>query len=159
MKKNTGFTLIELIVVVGILSMLSIVVMSAIKPARRFSETRDARRAEDANQILSAVHQCAIDKKDSPLMPTCLGTVTAGTTYEITSSNVNSGCQTLCTNATSDSSCLQLNSTLDDYFVNLPTDPSGVVTGHTGYSLTLYSNGMTVIEACAAENGSIKASR
>ncbi len=159
MKKNKAFTLIELVLVIGIISLLAIVVLAAIKPAQRLSDTRDARRAQDIGQILTAVHECAIDKKDSSTMPTCLGSLTVGNTYEIVTATVSSGCQAKCTGATSDSSCLKLNTTLADYFVDIPTDPSGVATNHTGYSISLLSNGMTVIEACAAEGGTIKVSR
>lgn len=155
-----GFTLIELMLVIGIISLLAVVVLSALKPAQRLADARDARRAQDLNQILTAIHECAIDKKDNATMSTCLGSLTAGNTYEIvTASGITSGCQAKCTGATSDASCLQLNTKLSDYFVNLPTDPGGVATLHTGYSLTLMSNGMTVLEACAAENGTIKVSR
>jgi len=48
---------------------------------------------------------------------------------------------------------------LSDYFVNIPADPNNTVTGHTGYALTTYTNGMVVIDVCAAENGTIKVSR
>ncbi len=156
---HTGFTLIEILLVVAIISVLSIVVLVGLKPSVRLADARDARRAQDANQILTGIHECVLDKKDGPTMSTCLGSVTIGTTYEIVSSGTTSGCQGVCSGASSDTSCLPLSSTLSDYFINLPTDPSGVSSGHTGYSLILYSNGMTVIQACKAENGTIKVSR
>lgn len=157
---NKGFTLVELLVVVSIMAILMIVVFVAIKPAKRLADTRDVRRAEDINQILTAIHVCAIDKRDNVAMSTCLGGYTAGNTYEIVSgTGITSGCQGVCPSATSDSSCLRLDATLTDYFVDLPKDPSISATGHTGYSVKIYSNGMTVLEACGAENGVIKVSR
>ena len=156
---NKGFTLIELLVVVGIISILSILVLVAVNPAKRLADARDARRGGDINQVLTGIHECIIDKKDSSSMSTCLGSTTTGNTYEIVSGAITSGCQASCPGATSDSSCLPLDTTLSDYFVTLPTDPGGVTTGHTGYSVTVYSNGMVVIEACKAENGTIKVSR
>ena len=162
MKKacpRNGFTLIELLIVVAIMSVLAVVVLVAIKPVQRMADTRDARRGQDVNQILRGIHQCSIDKKDNVNMSTCLGSTVVGNTYEIVSGAVNSGCKTVCTGATSDSSCLALDTTLTDYFVTLPTDPSVTTAGHTGYALTRYNNGMVVIEACAAENGAIKASQ
>lgn len=157
--RKGGFTLIELVLVIGIISLLAIVVLAAIKPAQRLADARDARRAQDLNQILTAIHECAIDKKDTATMGTCLGSLTVGNTYEIVTGAITSGCQAKCTGATSDSSCLPLNTTLSDYFVNLPKDPGDVATGHTAYSVTLMSNGMTVLEACAAEGETIKVSR
>lgn len=166
MDKNTarvsqnGFTLIELVLVIAIISLLSIVALVAIKPAQRLADARDARRAQDVNQILSGIHQCVIDKKDTATMGTCMGGLVVGNTYEIvTGPGVTSGCQAKCVGATSDSSCLRLDATLADYFVNIPTDPAGVVASHSGYSVSLRSNGMTVLEACAAENGTVKVSR
>ncbi len=161
MKTKTmmnGFTLIELLVVVGIITILGVVVLVSVKPAQRLSETRDARRAQDLNQLLSAIHSCAVDKKDNSSLATCLGTFTSGNTYEIVDVGVTSGCNTVCTGATTASSCLPLSATLDDYFVSLPKDPNNTVSGHTGYSVTV-TNGMTVLEACGAENGVIKVSR
>jgi len=154
-----GFTLIEILLVVAIISILAIVVLVALKPQQRMADARDARRAQDINQILTGVHECVIDKKDGTSMPTCLGTVTIGNVYEIVTSGTTSVCQAVCTGATSDTSCLPLSTTLSDYFIDLPKDPKGVASGHTGYSISLYSNGMTVINACAAENGTIKVSR
>ena len=162
MTKNkfsvSGFTLIELLVVVGIMTTLGVVVLVSVKPSQRLSETRDARRAEDLNQILTAIHSCAVDKKDNTTLATCLGTFTSGETYEVVDVGVTSGCNTVCTGATSATHCLPLSTRLADYFVNLPKDPNNTVTGHTGYSITV-TNGMTVLEACAAENGQIKVSR
>lgn len=155
---KSGFTLIELLVVVGIITTLAVVVLVSVKPAQRLAESRDARRAQDLNQLLSAIHSCAVDKKDTATLPTCLGSYTAGNTYEIVDVGVTGGCNTVCTGATSATSCLPLSTTLDDYFVTLPKDPNSNVTGHTGYSITV-TNGMTVIEACGAENGTIKVSR
>jgi len=158
-KNKNGFTLIEILLVIAIISILAIVVLVALKPAKRLADARDARRGQDINQILTGIHECVIDKKDSNNMPTCLGSTVVGNTYEIVSTGVISGCQSSCSGATSDSSCKPLDTTLSDYFITLPVDPGGVTTGHTGYSVTLYNNGMVVIDACKAENGTIKVSR
>lgn len=158
MRGESGFTLIELLVVVGIITTLAVVVLVSVKPSQRLSETRDARRAEDLNQILTAIHSCIVDKKDNSTLATCLGTFNSGETYEIVDTGVTTGCNSVCTGATNATHCLPLDSKLSDYFVNLPKDPNNSVAGHTGYSITV-TNGMTVLEACAAENGQIKVSR
>jgi prepilin-type N-terminal cleavage/methylation domain-containing protein len=161
MKKtstSSGFTLIELLVVVGIITVLAVVVLVSVKPGQRLSETRDARRAQDMNQILTAVHSCAVDKKDNATLATCLGSYVAGETYEIVDVGISGGCNSVCTTATSATHCLPLSAALDDYFVNLPRDPNNTVSGHSGYAITV-TNGMTVIDACGAENGAMKVSR
>jgi len=154
-----GFTLIELLVALTIISILSAVVLVALKPAQRLSDSRDAKRAQDINQVLTGIHECVIDKNDGAPMNTCLGTHSENVTYEIVQGAISSGCDDVCTGATSDSSCLNLGTTLSDYFIDLPSDPSGLTAGHTGYSLKQYPNGMVVVEACAAEGSPIKVSR
>lgn len=152
-----GFTLIELLIVISILALLLVVVLVALKPAERLADSRDVRRAIDINQLLTGVHECVIDE-DVPIS-TCVGSYTAGETYEIVSGAITSGCDDVCTAVTSDSHCLRLDTTLDNYFTSIPADPGGVATGHTEYTLTVYSNGMTVLDACSAENSTIKVSR
>lgn len=154
-----AFTLIELLIVISVILVLTVTFLVALNPAKRLADTRDARRAQDIGQLLTGIHECAIDKQDNAGMSTCLGTYTTGNTYEIVSGAITSGCQDTCTGATSDSSCLRLDVKLADYFTSLPHDPSVTATGHTGYSIKVLSNGMTVIEACGAENGTIITSR
>lgn len=154
-----GFTLIEILIVLAIISLLAIVVLVALKPAKRLSDARDARRAQDLNQILTGIFQCALDNKDNASMNTCLGSYTTGDTYEIVTGSTNNGCNTVCTGATNSTHCLPLDVKLANYFTSIPTDPGGVTSGHTGYSITVQSNNMVVLEACAAENGTIKISR
>lgn len=59
--KNSGFTLIELLVVIGIIAILATVVLVAINPSRQFSVSRDTTRRNDIYQVLSALHQYAVD--------------------------------------------------------------------------------------------------
>jgi len=60
-NNNKGFTLVELLVVLGILVILLTIVLIAINPAKQFSETNDVRRKNDVLAILNAVQQYAID--------------------------------------------------------------------------------------------------
>lgn len=149
----------ELLIVVAIMSLLAIVVLVGLKPAQRLADARDARRAQDINQILTGVMSCAIDKKDSSSMTTCLGAHTVSKTYEVVTVGTSTGCNNTCVGVSGTGDCLPLSTTLTDYFTSLPVDPNNTVSGHTGYSLTTYANGMAVVEACAAESGTIKVSR
>jgi len=159
MRTKNGFTLIELLIVVSIMALLAIVVLVGLKPAQRLADTRDARRAQDINQVLTGVMTCAIDKKDTAALNTCLGTHTTGKTYEIVTGAVSTGCNSVCVGVSGTGDCLKLDTVLTDYFVNIPQDPNNQTEGHTGYSLTAYTNGMVVVDACAAESGTIKVSR
>lgn len=61
MKK--GFTLIEILLAVGIFAILTATVIVAVNPARQFGKAKDAQRWSDVNTILNAVTQAAVDNK------------------------------------------------------------------------------------------------
>lgn len=56
-EDNEGFTLIEILVVIGIIAVLAAVVLVAVNPARQFKLARDSQRTANVNAILNAVHQ------------------------------------------------------------------------------------------------------
>jgi prepilin-type N-terminal cleavage/methylation domain-containing protein len=59
---NKGFTLIELVVVVGLLSILLAITLIAINPGRQFEQARNTQRSSDVKAILDAISQFSIDE-------------------------------------------------------------------------------------------------
>ncbi len=54
-KFTTGFTLLELLIVIGILAVLASVTFIAINPAEQLKKTRDSRRLADLKSLDKAV--------------------------------------------------------------------------------------------------------
>lgn len=80
-KKTTlqGFTLIELMVVIGIIAILAAVVIVAVNPARQFASARDRARQSDIYAITNAIYQYSVENNGQlpagiTTTPTELGT-------------------------------------------------------------------------------------
>ncbi len=56
-KNKRGFTLIEILVVIGIIAVLAAVVLVAINPTRQFKLARDSQRVSNVDSILNAIDQ------------------------------------------------------------------------------------------------------
>jgi type IV pilus assembly protein PilA len=70
-NSKKGFTLIEILVVIGIIAVLSAVVLVAINPARQFKLARDSQRVANITAILNAVGQNMAEHKgifDCPVL-------------------------------------------------------------------------------------------
>jgi prepilin-type N-terminal cleavage/methylation domain-containing protein len=159
-KIKKGFTLIEILLVVAILAILLVVVFAALNPAQRLADTRDARRWNDVNNLLTAVHECIVDDGTSTALATCAGTYVDDEIYEVVSGAVASACDDICTGATSDTHCLNWGTTLSSYLASVPEDPSGTAAdGHSEYLVSIDANGLVTVSACSAEGGTISVSR
>lgn len=134
-----GFTLVELLIVIGILGILLSIVLVALNPARQFSQANNTKRQSDVSALLNAVHQYAADNK---------GVLPSGITTTI--QNISS---------TGANICAALSPT---YIAQLPSDPSVnngapisdcTATYDTGYTVVKTSNNRVTVAAPSAELG------
>ncbi|MDR3546721.1 MAG: type II secretion system protein [Candidatus Pacebacteria bacterium] len=106
-----GFTLIEILVVIGMLAILSTAVLVAVNPLRQFAEARNSQRQSDVAAVLNAVSERIADNGGMFISP-----------------SVNDGCTAnLPTTGATDISKTQLNimpCLVPNYISNLPHDPT-----------------------------------
>lgn len=145
MKSNKAFTLIELLLVIAIILILVVVVFVALNPVQRFKDTRDARRTQDVDAILSAIHAYIVDNKDSLPSGLSAGMAEAqlgtGTGCAVSTG----GC------AVTTTTCLDLSTPLVKHLKSIPIDPNGGTAAKTNYSVVVDSNGLITVKACGTE--------
>lgn len=139
--RQQGFTLIEILVVIGIIAVLAAIVLIAINPARQFAQSRDAQRTSNLNAILNAIGQRMADNKgvfaglNASNSLTCNALPTTGTPI-VTTSGIGAG---------------ELGCLVPTYIPALPLDPSSGAGTNTGYSVFQDANGRIHVIASTTE--------
>lgn len=109
--KQKGFTLIEILVVIGILAILLAIVLIAINPQQQFQQANDTQRSSDVNAILNAISAYSAD--NSGALPEGAGAQAIDATARIiTDDNTVTDRIDLCA------------ALVPDYIADLPIDPT-----------------------------------
>jgi len=147
-RPQQGFTLIEILVVIGIIAILAAIVIVAINPSRQFAEARESQRVSNIDSILDAIGQRMADNKGVfAASSSCPIIGTATSSIENGPNGTDANPLDLATN------CL-----VPTYIASLPSDPSGPTPPSTGYTVSVDSNGRTMVCAPLAVESAIKGS-
>jgi general secretion pathway protein G len=83
-KRNAGFTLMEIVVVIALIGVAATVIIGLVDPVTQFKKTHDARRKADLRQIQSALELYRNDQGTYPAtLPACRSTLSVGTAIYI----------------------------------------------------------------------------
>lgn len=145
-NKQQGFTLIEILVVIGMIALLATIVIIAINPARQFALGRDTERTSHLNTILNGVGQRMSDNKGLFRLST---DVTCTAAMDLPTP--------MATTTIASSGGIDLRPCLvPTYMSEIPVDPSigspwNGSTYNTGYSIARDSNGRVHVYATTTE--------
>ena len=116
-KQQSGFTLIEILVVIGMIAILATIVIIAINPARQFAQGRNTQRTANVNAILNSIGQKLAD--DKGVLAGCLAGIPVDTLpVTVTKGKLIKAPAALATD-------VDLGCVTPTYIPALPFDPSG----------------------------------
>ena len=70
---STGFTLVELLIVIALIAILSVAVLATINPIEQTNKARDAKFKNDAAEVLSAYERYFASQNNYPWNSLSLG--------------------------------------------------------------------------------------
>lgn len=133
-----GFTLLEILLVVGIIAILAGIVILAINPTKQLGDARNAQRRSDVLTIINGIYQYALDEG-----------------HAISDLGLTAGDDT-CDATDNDASILadHLVTASSTYLTAIPTDPTDASETDTSeYYVDLNTTGRVTVCAPNAENG------
>ena len=156
-RPHRAFTLIELLLVIGIIAILAAIVIVAINPTKQLGSARDAQRRSDVNTILNAIYQYAIDNNGA--LPGYLSGAIAGKTYQVCNCNshncpprIGSKEQACGLGAGAPGGMINFRQLSGTYVVSIPTDPQSAKTDvDTNYMIMRDTQNRITVSAPATE--------
>ncbi len=139
MSKKQGFTLIEILLVIGIIVLLAGAVIVAINPGRQFAKARNTKRTTDINAILSAIVQNKVDKQGRWSCPSSRNYSTSLPSVAAT---------IIATGTETGPGQINLSCLAPTYVASIPVDPTNGTPENTGYTLQ-YNTSSGRITICA----------
>ncbi|OGH84157.1 MAG: hypothetical protein A2261_01110 [Candidatus Magasanikbacteria bacterium RIFOXYA2_FULL_44_8] len=155
---NSGFTLIELLIVVAIIAILAVIVFVALDPLRRFQDSRDSVRWQEAAEMMTAIKLDQLDHGGAYV--TAIKNMPTSSIYMIAGDGTVTSCNAqniYCdTGVSGSAACVDLSDLVDrGYLGKVPISPNGNGTWTieaTGFTLQKDDNGALHVRACESEN-------
>lgn len=158
-KNNKAFTVIELVIVVGIIVILVAAIFVSVDPIKRSHESRNAHRFNDVKTILGAVEN--YKNENNGALVAELADVSAGKFVIIGhKENDDTRCAEYDTAALAcaadssdagDADCIALTQLGDSHLESLPFDPKSGDLNDTKYYISRDSNNEITVGACDSE--------
>ncbi len=144
-KKRQGFTLIEVLLVIGIIVILAGAIIVAVNPGRQLANTRNTQRTTDANAILNAIVENIIGNEGKW---NCTSSVYSSTSLPDATA-------TIVTGSENNQNEINLSCLVPLYISKIPVDPSLPANSiNTGYRL-IYSSSTGRMKVCGVENADL----
>jgi prepilin-type N-terminal cleavage/methylation domain-containing protein len=119
MLRRKAFTLIELLLVIGIIAVLAGIVITAVNPRLQLANAQDAKRRADARTIQQALEQYLVDNGTLPNA----SSIPIGSTVMI------------CKQGLSFAGCVNLDSLVPTYAAAIPQDTTVLDANHSGFTV------------------------
>lgn len=139
----------ELLIVIAVIIVLAASVFVALNPAKRFQDSRNARRSSDVEAIIAALKTDQVDNGGTYVAS--VAAMTAALEYQIGTAAV--GCDSGCTAVTTEAACVDLTALVTEgYIGSVPMDPSTGTAAETDYYAIRNASGTVTIGSCDPEN-------
>lgn len=139
---TTGFTLIEMLLVIGIIAILAAAIIIAINPGQQFMQARNAARWSHMNAIANAIYNYVIEQGSWPT--NCPPSCTSGYYGDCskTGNTCGTGSQPCCTfGYLTSTDCVIL---VPNYLPSIPLDPQT----KTSYRIRFYNSSQNRMQIC-----------
>ena len=143
-NKKTGFTIVNLVMAIGVLVVIAASVLVVVNPTKRIGQTKDARRLADITAIARAVEAYEIDNHQIPSDLAAATSLSVGEKFVLCGS---SGSLT-CDGQTYDCLVVDDSDFLGVYLPELPVDPDKSSSADSGYYVTRQADNNMVFGVC-----------
>jgi prepilin-type N-terminal cleavage/methylation domain-containing protein len=143
MQKKRGFTFIEIIIVIALMSVLFLIAYVAIDPGRRVADSRNRNRLLSVKTVSAALVNYSLENSELP------GGIDDSLRMLGTADN---GCDVECGSfGETASACLDLTADLDESLEGMPIDPKEQDEERSYYAVRALGGDAFGIYACSAE--------